>query len=48
MKVRELSGNAEWGKETLKALYSGEVTSADILAISLKVDAKLESLEVNE
>lgn len=48
MKVRELSGNADWGKETLKALYSGEVTSADILAISLKVDAKLESLEVNE
>lgn len=48
MKVRELSGNTEWGKETLKALYSGEVTSADILAISLKVDAKLESLEVNE
>lgn len=48
MKVRELSGNDEWGKETLKALYSGEVTSADILAISLKVDAKLESLEVTE
>lgn len=48
MKVRELSGNAEWGKETLKALYSGEVTSADILAISLKVDAKLESLGVTE
>lgn len=48
MKVRELSGNDEWGKETLKALYSGEVTSADILAISLKVDAKLESFEVAE
>ena len=48
MKVRELSGNDEWGKETLKALYSGEVTSADILAISLKVDTKLESLEVTE
>lgn len=48
MKVRELSGNDEWGKETLKALYNGEVTSADILAISLKVDAKLESLEVTE
>mgnify|MGYP004649861149 CR=1 FL=1 len=48
MKVRELSGNDEWGKETLKALYSGEVTSADILAISLKVDTKLESLEVSE
>lgn len=48
MKVRELSGNDEWGKETLKALYSGEVTSADILAISLKVDTKLESLGVNE
>lgn len=48
MKVRELSGNDEWGKETLKALYSGEVTSADILAISLKVDTKLESLGVTE
>lgn len=48
MKVRELSGNDEWGKETLKALYSGEVTSADILAISLKVDTKLESLEVSK
>lgn len=48
MKVRELSGNDEWGKETLKALYSGEVTSADILAISLKVDAKLESFGVTE
>lgn len=48
MKVRELSGNDGWGKETLKALYSGEVTSADILAISLKVDTKLESLGVTE
>lgn len=48
MKVRELSGNDEWGKETLKALYSGEVTSADILAISLKVDTKLESLGATE
>ena len=48
MKVRELSGNDEWGKETLKALYSGEVTSADILAISLKVDTKLESFEVSK
>lgn len=48
MKVRELSGNDEWGKETLKALYSGEVTSADILAISLKVDTKLESFGVTE
>ena len=48
MKVRELSGNDEWGKETLKALYSGEVTSADILAISLKVDTKLESFGATE
>lgn len=46
MKVRELSGNAEWGAKTLESLMSGEVSSADILEISLKVNNKLESLEV--
>ena len=47
MKVRELSGNAEWGAKTLESLMSGEVSSADILEISLKVSNKLESLEAN-
>lgn len=45
MKVRELSENAEWGAKTLESLMSGEVSSADILEISLKVSNKLESLE---
>ena len=44
MKVRELSGNAEWGAKTLESLMSGEISSADILEISLKVSNKLESL----
>ena len=47
MKVRELSGNPEWGAKTLESLMSGEVSSADILEISLKVSNKLESLETN-
>ena len=47
MKVRELSGNPEWGAKTLESLMSGEVSSADILEISLKVSNKLESLEAN-
>lgn len=46
MKVRELSGNAEWGAKTLESLMSGEVSSADILEISLKVSNKLDSLGV--
>ena len=45
MKVRELSGNSEWGAKTLESLMSGEVSSADILEIDLKVKNKLESLE---
>lgn len=44
MQVRELINNPDWGKETLKQMYSGELTSADILSIGLKVDAKLESV----
>lgn len=44
MKVRELSGNAEWGAKTLESLMSGEVSTADILEISLKVSNKLDSL----
>ena len=47
MKVRDLSGNPEWGAKTLESLMSGEVSSADILEISLKVSNKLESLEAN-
>lgn len=47
MKVRELSGNQEWGAKTLESLMSGEVSSADILEIGLKVSNKLESLEAN-
>ena len=46
MKVRELSGNETWGANTLESLMSGELSSADILEISLKVNNKLESLEV--
>lgn len=46
MKVRELSGNKTWGANTLESLMSGELSSADILEISLKVNNKLESLEV--
>lgn len=46
MKVRELSGNETWGANTLESLMTGELSSADILEISLKVNNKLESLEV--
>lgn len=45
MKVRELTVNAEWGASTLQQLISGELSSADILEISLKVDNKLDSLK---
>lgn len=44
MKVRELVGNDEWGANTLDSLIKGELSSADILEIGLKVDNKLESL----
>lgn len=45
MKVRELTVNAEWGASTLQQLISGELSSADILEIGLKVDNKLDSLK---
>lgn len=45
MKVRELTVNADWGASTLQQLISGELSSADILEISLKVDNKLDSLQ---
>lgn len=44
MKVRELTANPTWGAQTLESLMSGELSSADILEIGLKVDNKLESL----
>lgn len=45
MKVRELTVNADWGAGTLQQLISGELSSADILEIGLKVDNKLDSLK---
>jgi hypothetical protein len=45
MKVRELSMNPDWGAGTLQSLISGELSSADILEIGLKVDNKLDSLK---
>ena len=44
MKVRELTTNPTWGAQTLESLMSGDLSSADILEIGLKVDNKLESL----
>jgi len=44
MKVRELLGRNDWGVNTLRSLQNGEITSADILEIELKVNSKLESL----
>ena len=44
MKVRELLGNDAWGATTLERLMSGNVSSADILEIELKVNNKLDSL----
>ena len=46
MKVRELTANPTWGAQTLESLMSGDLSSADILEIGLKVDNKLESLGV--
>ena len=45
MKVRELTMNADWGASTLQQLISGELSSADIMEIGLKVDLKLDSLK---
>ena len=46
MKVRELTTNPTWGAQTLENLMSGDLSSADIMGIGLKVDNKLESLGV--
>lgn len=47
MKVRELLGNDAWGATTLEKLMSGDVSSADVLEIELKVNNKLDSLGGN-
>lgn len=47
MKVRELLGNDVWGAATLEKLMSGDVSSADVLEIELKVNNKLDSLGGN-
>lgn len=44
MKVRELTDNAEYGKSTMEKLLSGNLSSADILEIDLKVKNKLEKV----
>lgn len=48
MKVREITTNPDWGASTLQQLISGELSSADILEIGLKVDNKLDSLKENK
>lgn len=42
MLIREKTGNDHYGENTLKRLLSGELSSADILEIDLKVKNKLE------
>lgn len=44
MKVRELSGNADWGAKTLQDLMNGVITSEDLMEIELKIDNKLDTL----
>lgn len=44
MKVRELLQNDTWGAQTLESLMTDELSTADILEITLKVDNKLDSL----
>ena len=44
MKVRELTKNEEYGKSTMDKLLSGNLSSADILEIDLKVKNKLEKV----
>lgn len=46
MKVRELTKNEEYGKSTMDKLLSGNLSSADILEIDLKVKNKLEKVGV--
>lgn len=44
MKVREITGNAEWGGPTLAKLMNGEIDSVGLMEIELKVNNKLETL----
>lgn len=44
MKIRQLTGNEEYGKATMEKLLSGSLSSADILEIDLKVKNKLEKV----
>ena len=46
MKIREKTGNEEYGKATMEKLLSGTLSSADILEIDLKVKNKLEKVGV--
>lgn len=44
MKVREKLEDDSWGDKTLQRLLSGELSSADILEVDLKVKAKMEKV----
>jgi hypothetical protein len=44
MTVRGKLNNPTWGETTMNNIISGELTAADLLAIELKVDNKLDSL----
>lgn len=44
MKVRELTHNDEYGKTSLEKLMSGNISSAEILEMDLKVKNKLEKI----
>ena len=44
MKVRELSGDENWGAVTINNIMSQTVSTADLLSIELKVDNKIEVL----
>lgn len=44
MKVREKLEDDSWGDKTLQKLLSGELSSADILEVDLKVKAKMEKV----
>ena len=44
MKIREKIGNPEYGNSTLNILLSGNVSSADIMSIDLKIKNKMESV----
>lgn len=45
MKIREYPGYEKYGDKTLPKLMSGNLSSADILEIDLKVKQKLKKVE---